>query len=149
MGFVLPDLFRRQPSHSAKTVGFSAPMQFFKAWELTGIGRNDDFPAPFMSNTVLLAEAVHRLPSLHAITRFQRAGFVVKTRVNNAAVVSRLMGRKAVLRLEENQFHVRASRYQRVRRGESHNAPADDCNVVDQFSHTDGFYRTTASSACR
>src|SRR5678815_325681 len=102
MRLILLDLFGGKPANALKAVGFSSPVKFLKPRELARIRCNDNLAAAFVRDPMLGAEAVHRFSALNAVPRFHRARLVVKTGVDDAAVVSCLVNSEAVFRLKKN-----------------------------------------------
>src|SRR5205085_2012608 len=75
------------------------------------------------------AEAVHRLAAGDAVAGLQRAGLVVQPRVDDAAVVTRLVCAQAVLGLQYDQ-RPGAAREQGARGRQPHDPAPDDRDLV-------------------
>ena len=120
------DRSRRIP---VEAVGPAASLELVERGKLARLGRDDDLAAALVRHAVLLDQAVHQVPTLDAVPRFERARLVVQPRVDHAAVVAALVRGEVVLRLQHGQ---RAAQplAQRVRRGDTDDAAADDDDVV-------------------
>jgi hypothetical protein len=81
-----------------------------------------------------LTEAHQRLAAGDAVLRLQRARPVIKPGVNHTAVVPGLVGRQALLALQDHERAAPALA-QRHRRGQADDATADHRHVVAALIH--------------
>jgi hypothetical protein len=89
-------LLRTDHPQTSKAIGLSAPAQFFKTRQLVSVGRNDDFSAHFVRNSVLTAELNHGRRPADAQPSLQGARLVVNAGVDDTAIVSALVAGNAV-----------------------------------------------------
>src|SRR3974390_2210944 len=99
--FKFAELVALEQAQAGDSVGDSALMQFLKARDFVGSGGDDQLAALLVGNGVLGAEALHGGASGDAVARLERAGAVVEAGVNDAAVVSGLVGGDAVFFLDD------------------------------------------------
>ena len=92
------------------------------------VGRDDDLAASLVRHAVLVAEAVERLAALRAQRRLQRTRRVVEARVDDAAVVARLVRGDRRLGLDDQQA-IAVVRGEGQRGPEADDTAADDENV--------------------
>src|SRR4029434_6243611 len=124
-----------QPPNALKSVGFAATMQFFQAGELALLRCDDDLAAALVSNSVLLAEAVHQLASFDAVLSFQGTGLVVEAGMDDAAVMARLMRGIAIFGFQQDQPHGRSGVQEGMGSRKTNDAAPDYRNVVRHFAH--------------
>src|ERR1043165_5455865 len=94
--------FRRESREAGQPVGTAAALQLIEGRQLTLVAGDNDLAAVLMGDAVLLAEAVHGFPAADAVFCLVRAGFVIQARVNDAAIVARLMGGEMVFGFQDN-----------------------------------------------
>ena len=100
-------------------------MQLLQTWDFFGGGSDHQLAALLVRTPVLGTEALHRGAAGHAIPGFERASSIVKPRVDNSGVVSRLMGCNPIFLLYDHE--AMAGEPSRVfqRGSKSNNARAD------------------------
>ena len=124
------DLLRIQFPQALQAVGISAFPQIFQTRQFV-LGRgDDDFPALFVRDAVRPAEGEHLLQTLHGAFRLFRAGFVIKSRMQHAAVVAGLVRGQLGFLFQQQQFQLRPRFEQPVSGGEADNAAAHNRHVV-------------------
>src|SRR4029079_9642867 len=98
MRLVVTEAGRIEPTIDVEPVGLAAAFEVVETRHLLRLRGDDDLAATIERDPMLGAEAGHRLAPLGAEPGTGRAGFVVETGMEDAAVVAGLMGGDAVLR---------------------------------------------------
>ena len=93
------------------------------------VRRDHDLAAPFGRDSVLLAVGVQRSASLHAQSRLERARGVVDPRVDNAAVMPRLVRGDPVFLLENEDAEALVAAQRLAGNRKPENARADDDEI--------------------
>ena len=93
------------------------------------VRRDDDLAATLRRDSVLLAVGVQRAASLHAQSRFERAWGVVDPRVDDAAVMSRLVCGDPILLLEDEDAEAVVAQQRLAGDRKPENARADDDEI--------------------
>src|ERR1043166_2422049 len=140
-----PDYFE-----TLKSIRKPATMKLVEPRYLLLAGGDDDFPAQLVGDIVLIAEFNERFPTGHAGAGFERTGAIVKSGMNDAAIVAGLVLREIGFLVEQQKFRTWVSARELQRRGEANNAAADNRNVV-LGGHNQRRFRTlrdTISSWC-
>src|SRR5262249_28770283 len=104
-----PQLLDPDHRKSGDTVRRASALQFLEPGQLGLIGRNHDFSANLVRDSLLPAELHHSLSASDAVLRFQGSRFVVNAGVNHAAVVARLMAGHSRLFLQYDHTDSRFS----------------------------------------
>src|ERR1700693_225996 len=99
---MIPDLFGPDPPE-ADTVSVASLLQRRQAWQLVSPHRHYQLDTTASGYTFFVTEAVHRFHPGAAHHRLERPGFVVKTRMNDAAVMPCLMPGDSVFRLQHDR----------------------------------------------
>jgi len=81
----------------------AAALQLLQARKFALVGRDDHLAADLMRDAMLAAEGDHGGGAGDAQLRLQRAGAVIKARVDNAAVVAALVGGEAGSLLQDGE----------------------------------------------
>ena len=130
VGFDLAELGGVEPLEAFEAVLLAAEFEVTQALDFGFAGGDDDLAADLMVDGVRAAEFGHEPDSAHGEAGFQRAGFVVKTAVKDAAVVRALMAARAILFLKDANGCSRVAKEQLTGDGETHDASADHDEVV-------------------
>src|SRR5437667_7688856 len=96
----LPEIVFVDESDAGRAVLACAHEQVVEAGELVLVDGDDDLAALLVRDAVLVAVRVELTAALHAEARLQRARRVVDAGVDDTAVVTRLVARRARLLLE-------------------------------------------------
>ena len=112
------------------TVLAAAPVQLLETRNLALRRRDDELAAALIRDLLAIAVLVEQLVPLDAQTRLERSRRVVDPRVDDAAVVSRLMARKLVLLLQQRQPDSGVTCDQLASDRETEDASADDDDVL-------------------
>ena len=104
-------------------------MDIVEPCQVALVRRDDDLAAALRRDPVLLAVGVQRPASLHAQSRFQRAGGVVDPGVDDAAVVPRLVCGDPVLLLEHEDAKPVVAQQRLAGDRQPENPRADDDEV--------------------
>jgi hypothetical protein len=96
------------PAQPLEPVRQAAALQFLEPWQLVLVHRHHDLAAAFAGDAPFGAEAVERLAPLDAVPGLERTGLVAGARVDDAAVVPRLVRGQPVLGLEHDGRGARA-----------------------------------------
>jgi hypothetical protein len=132
----LAELVAIEHAQAGNTVGDSAFVQLPEPGYFVGRGGHNQFAAFFVGDSVLRAEALHRGASRYTVTRLERSGAVVETGVDDAAVVSGLVGGDAVFFFDN--YEALAGEAARVfkRSRKTDDSCADDEEVGLAISHS-------------
>src|ERR1700722_10713072 len=87
----LAKLFSTHQSNAGDPVLSSALQQLVQLGKFLDLGGDNDLAADLKGHAMIPAEFDHCSCPVHAGTSFEGAGFVIDSRVNDAAVVPRLM----------------------------------------------------------
>jgi hypothetical protein len=93
------------------------------------VGGDDDLAAAIVRNAVLVAVGVERAASIHAELRLQGSGGVVDAGMDDAAVVTRLVGGDASFLLEDCDADPGIAAERLARHGQSEDPGSDDGEV--------------------
>ena len=135
MGFELAKLVAIEQAQAGDAVGDAALVQLREARNFFGSGGHNQLAALFVRNAVLGAEALHRGASGDAVARLERAGAVVEAGVDDAGVVSGLMGGDAVFFLDDDEALAGEAAGVFERGSEPNDARADDEEVGLAVGH--------------
>ncbi len=130
----LLDLAGGEPAEPDEAVLGAPPEQLLHRRDLRDRGGDDDLAGPPERELVLLAEPGHAALAVDAQAGLERARPVVETGVDDAAVVSRLVGAHLGLLLEHGDRRPRHPLGHRGGGGESHDPSADHAHVVHGLS---------------
>ena len=125
----LPDPFRPDLLDTLQAVRLATLPQRRQAWQLGLLQRDHQLPRALPRHVVLVREPFRCRLSFPAQPCLQRPGPVVEARVEDAAVVPRLVGRELGLLLEHGQADPGRPFQQCQRRGEPDDPAAHDRDV--------------------
>ena len=94
VGFDLLQSFRADDFHAFETVGVAATVQFFQTRQFGFAGGDDDLAADFIGDVVGVAKCHQLCAAADAASRFQRSRPIVKSGMDDAAVVAGLVARQ-------------------------------------------------------
>ena len=130
MEFDLAELGGAEPLEAFEAVFAAADFEVAEAGEFGFGGGDDDFAADVVGDGVFAAEIGHQADSAHGKPGFQRAGFVVKAAVEDAAVVRALMAAGGVFFFKDANGGTGLADEQFTGDGETDDASADDKMVM-------------------
>jgi hypothetical protein len=93
-------------------------------------GGDNDLAADLMGDGVLATEFGHEPDSADGEAGFQRSGLVIESAVEDTAVVRALVAARAILFFKDKNGGARFFQKQLAGDGETHDASADDDEVV-------------------
>ena len=126
VGFDLAHLFARHPAQALEPVGGAALVEGAQARHFGVVHRHHELAADFVRDRVLPAELHHLANAGDGQARLHRSRFVVQAAVQHAAVVAGLVAAHACLFFQYADARAGKTLAQAVRRGQSHDTPADD-----------------------
>ena len=121
----LAKLVALEDAQSRHAICDPALMQLLQTWNFFRAGSDHQLAALLERDSLLLTEAFHGRGPGHAIPRFQRAGFVVETGVDDSAVVPRLMSSNVIFFIYDQKAHCREPSRSFQSRRQSNNACAN------------------------
>ena len=107
--------------------------------QLALVGRHDDLPARFPADPVIVAELLHQPGALDAQSGLERSRLVIRAGVDDAAVVTGLMGAETRLLVEDDE----AEAWNRFGQGERRGQPDDpttDQRDISRLGHAAGYH---------
>src|SRR5262249_55435189 len=114
-------------------VGRAAVQQAFEPRQLVLIGSHHQLAAHLVRNRILLTELHHLPDARYRQPRLDRARLVVKSAVEHAAVMPRLVAAHPVFLFEQPDPRIRESLIQPQRRGQPHDSAADNRKCPHPF----------------
>ena len=130
VGFDLAELGGVEPLEAFEAVLLAADFEVTQALEFGFVGSDDDLAADVVGDGVLAAEFGHEPDSAHGKAGFQRAGFVVKTAVEDAAVVRALVAAGVILFFKHANGGAGLAKEQFTGGGQADDSATDDDEVV-------------------
>lgn len=130
VGFDLVELGGAEPLEAFEAVFAASGFEVAEAGEFGFGGGDDDFTADVVGDGVLAGEFGHEPDSANGEAGFQRAGFVVKPAVEDAAVVRALVAAGGVFFFKDADGGTGFAEKQLTGDGETDDASADDKIVV-------------------
>ena len=121
----LPEIILAEKRHAVDAVRPGPHVKIVEAGQIALVRRDNDLAATLRRDSVLLAVGVQRSASLHAQPRFERARSVVDPRVDNAAVMPRLVCGDPVFLLENEDAEAVVAEQRLAGDREPENARAD------------------------
>ncbi len=125
----LLDFLRPQLGHPLHAVADGPFLQGVQPLELTGTQRHDQLPAAFIGDGMPVGELLQLDLPGQAQLRLQRARRVIHPRVDDAGVVTALVGGDPVLLVEDGDSQIGAPAEELVGSRQAEQAGADDHDV--------------------
>ncbi len=122
----LAHLLAAQPAQAFEAVGSAALLEAAQTRHFAFIGRHHQLAADLVRHTMLLAECHHLADSGYRQPRFSRAGLVIETAVQDAAVVAGLVPPDSGLLFEQSDARAGKALSETVRGRQADDAAADD-----------------------
>jgi hypothetical protein len=113
------------PPQAGHAVGLAAPLELVQAGELALVQRDDHLAAALVRDPALLAVARQLAHALDAQARLQRPRRVVDAGVDDAGVVTRLVGGELRLALQHDDAAPRIAARELARDGKAEDPSAD------------------------
>src|ERR1019366_9319566 len=104
VGLVFPDSGPFQPFETTQTILLAALVEALEARHLCLVDSDHQFAADFMGDSFLAAELGHQADSVDGHAGLRRAGFVVKPRMQYAAVMRALVSTEARFLFQQEDF---------------------------------------------
>src|SRR5262249_21639278 len=103
MGLVFANRFGTKPAKPGEAIGLSAALEFAQSRDLVLVDSDDNLAALLVVDAMLAAKTVKSLPPFDTGPGLQGARFIVESGVNDSAIITGLVRRQTVLRLQNDQ----------------------------------------------